>query len=85
MRPQTPYGKAKMLGHLAVMHYRCFVPSRLQYLSDCGSIENSFVMHSFLVIVLHAAATSGLSISGAFTDSSHVRTLEDFGPVGEIE
>ncbi len=27
MHPQTPYGKAKLLAHLAVMHYRCCSPT----------------------------------------------------------
>ena len=26
MHPQSPYGKAKLLAHLAVKHYRCFSP-----------------------------------------------------------
>ena len=29
MRPQTPYGKAKLLAHLAIKHYRCTIQARM--------------------------------------------------------
>ena len=43
MRPQTPYGKAKLLAHLAVMHYRYCSPMCRRCCAACEELSRSLL------------------------------------------